>query len=357
MTTQPHLRVVTHGGAPPPLLPPDVDLGDMPEVMLNIQWLCDSRFSIIASPEEFGAAVRLHARSQHEKPAATLPENDAELAFLAGYGRDVRAWLMVKAVAMEGWTLCSDGRFYRRDMAVKALSTWIKLISNRRKQAKSSAGRKGAEFNSEPYDRANTSACNALYALDPQAKILRNHMNADPDLAPALADQRAPGTASDNDPVSHKGKEPKGTETSDYISSTGRSPVEAGCPGQDSRSGSAGSRPSQDRTPVPPWPATAWQDWWVLWPNKVGKEDAMQVFAEMARDPPLPFEQMIAAVVRYADGKPPGYAWKYPATWLNKRSWTDEWPDKAPPRGQAPSGSKYRGSRPFQPTTYRGRPM
>ena len=357
MTTQPHLRVVAPGDRPPPLLPPDIDLGDLPEVMLNIQWLCDSRFAITANPEERIAAICLHARSVHEKPAATLPDDEMELAFLSGYGRDIAGWRRVRERALEGWTLCSDGRYYRKDMAVKALTAWLKRLADRRKQASGVATRKKAQFDPEPYDRPIADAVSALYALAPHAPILRKHMNT----AIAVGARRSndatdivPDNYRENVPDSLKESKAKRSEPSEYISPTAQA-VGAGLPVGDS-----GSREPQPGSAVLPARHTPWtnEQWGYLWEEydyKVHKPDARSAWDDLAPDPPISFTELMLSVVRYKRCKPPANAMAHLATWLNNRRWEDAYPEPPDRRGPPPGGSRSGGRVPFQPTSYRGR--
>jgi len=54
-------------------------------------------------------------------PAASLPDDDIELANLAGYGRVVKEWRKVREDALNGFVKCSDGRLYHSVIAGKAM--------------------------------------------------------------------------------------------------------------------------------------------------------------------------------------------------------------------------------------------
>lgn len=61
----------------------------------------------------------------HQVPAASLPDDDIELASLAGYGRmafSVKEWKKVRAEALTGFVKCSDGRLYHMVIAEKAVA-------------------------------------------------------------------------------------------------------------------------------------------------------------------------------------------------------------------------------------------
>jgi len=91
---------------------------------LDVARLRDSDFATEVSGDEFRAALLLWCASWHQKPAASLPDNDASLAKYAGYGRDQRAWKRVRVGALRGFSLCDDGRLYHAVIAEKAVEAW-----------------------------------------------------------------------------------------------------------------------------------------------------------------------------------------------------------------------------------------
>ena len=105
---------------PAPLTPPNCDLMDFPYMELDVRQLRDSKFAAAVEAEAFRAGVLLWAASWHQVPAASLPDDDVELAGLAGFGRVVKEWLKVRNEALHGFVKCSDGRFYHAVIAVKA---------------------------------------------------------------------------------------------------------------------------------------------------------------------------------------------------------------------------------------------
>lgn len=109
---------------PAPLVPANVDLTDFEFMPLEVQRLRDSSLSVKASGDEFRAAVLLWCAAWHQRPAASLPDDDGDLANLAGYGRVEREWLKVKKGALRGWVKCSDGRLYHPVVAEKAMEGW-----------------------------------------------------------------------------------------------------------------------------------------------------------------------------------------------------------------------------------------
>ncbi|SDV49222.1 DUF1376 domain-containing protein [Chitinasiproducens palmae] len=114
-----------------PLTPPDCDLRDFAFMPLDVVRLRDSDLSIHANGEEFRAAVLLWCASWHQMPAASLPDDDATLSSLAGYGRVQKEWKKVRAGALRGWVKCSDGRLYHPVVAEKARDAWTAKLRQR----------------------------------------------------------------------------------------------------------------------------------------------------------------------------------------------------------------------------------
>lgn len=108
----------------PPLVPANVDLRSLPRMPLDVQRLRDSAIVFRVKPDEFMAAVLLWAAAWHQVPAASLPDDDAELCRLAGYGRDLKAWKKVREGALWKFQKCSDGRLYHPVIAEIAIGAW-----------------------------------------------------------------------------------------------------------------------------------------------------------------------------------------------------------------------------------------
>lgn len=110
--------------APAPLTPPECDLRDFQYMELDVRRLRDSEFAAAAGGEAFRAGVLLWCAAWHQVPAASLPDNDTELANLAGFGRVVKEWKKVRAEALNGFVKCSDGRLYHTVIAEKAIAAF-----------------------------------------------------------------------------------------------------------------------------------------------------------------------------------------------------------------------------------------
>ena len=106
---------------PKPLVPADVDLRGLPFMPLDVVRLTDSDIVALSTGEEFKAAVILWAKCWLQVPAASLPDDDRILAHLSGAGA---RWKRVKAMALHGFVLCADGRWYHPVIAEKAAEAW-----------------------------------------------------------------------------------------------------------------------------------------------------------------------------------------------------------------------------------------
>lgn len=116
---------------PEPLVSAEIDLRDFPYMPLDVVRLRDSDLSAISSAEGFRAAVLLWCASWHQRPAASLPNDDRSLALLAGFGRDLKAWKEVREEAMRGFVECSDSRLYHPVVAEKAREAWDARLRQR----------------------------------------------------------------------------------------------------------------------------------------------------------------------------------------------------------------------------------
>ena len=107
-----------------PLTPTDCDLRDFQYMELDVRSLRDSRFAAQVSGDAFRAGVLLWCAAWHQVPAGSLPDDDIELANLAGYGRFAKEWRKVRDEALTKFIKCTDGRLYHQEVAKKALAAW-----------------------------------------------------------------------------------------------------------------------------------------------------------------------------------------------------------------------------------------
>jgi hypothetical protein len=87
-------------------------LQDFPHTPIYRARLFGSSFHARASDGEWRAGVTLWLKSWDQMPAGSLPDDDIELCRLAELARDLKTWKKLRAGAMRGWVLCSDGRLY-----------------------------------------------------------------------------------------------------------------------------------------------------------------------------------------------------------------------------------------------------
>ncbi len=118
---------------PPPPVPADCDLTDFPGMMLDVRRLFASSFNAAAStnPLAWMCGTKLWMRSWHQVPAASLPDDDAQLCHLAELGFDLKSWRKVRALALRNWVKCSDGLLYHPVEAEKALDAWNRKLEQR----------------------------------------------------------------------------------------------------------------------------------------------------------------------------------------------------------------------------------
>lgn len=118
---------------PDPLTPADCDLRDFSRIMIDVNRLLGSSFNAKASrnPLAWMLGHKLWYRSWHQVPAASLPDDDDELCYLAELGFDRVSWDSVKAIAMHGWIKCNDGRLYHPVVAEAACDAWQRKLDKR----------------------------------------------------------------------------------------------------------------------------------------------------------------------------------------------------------------------------------
>lgn len=115
---------------PAPLVSAEVDLTDFQYMELDVRRLRDSRFGAEVSGDAFRAGVMLWCAAWHQVPCGSVPDDDIELANLAGYGRFVKEWRKVRVQALQGFVKCSDGRLYHEVVSEKANAAWTSKLAH-----------------------------------------------------------------------------------------------------------------------------------------------------------------------------------------------------------------------------------
>lgn len=157
---------------PAPLTPEDCDLRDFPRMMIDITRLRQSAFDAIIDDGAWRAGLNLWFSAWHSVPAGSLPNDDAGLAKAAGLGRDLRTWNDLKAEALHGFRLCSDGRLYHETVCEFVLEAWIEKLLQRISSGAGNAKRWGSEFDAGPLDAAIKRTAALLSNLNPASKAI-----------------------------------------------------------------------------------------------------------------------------------------------------------------------------------------
>ncbi|WP_118136404.1 DUF1376 domain-containing protein [Oceanicella sp. SM1341] len=104
----------------------------------------NSRFVATVDYAAGFAAVILWSAACDQDPVGTLPEDDVELARLAGFGRDIAAWERLREGALYGWRPCAvdqDGTLIRRLAHQTVTEVVVEAMSRMEKsRQKSEAG-------------------------------------------------------------------------------------------------------------------------------------------------------------------------------------------------------------------------
>lgn len=128
-----------------PLTHSDCDLRGLEYMPLLGQHLFGSEFNARANDAEWRAALTLWWAAWTQRPAASLPDDDAALCRLADLGRDLKTWRKIKTMALYGFVKCDDGRLYHPTLAKQALLAWDKRIKERQRKAEWREKKKGQD--------------------------------------------------------------------------------------------------------------------------------------------------------------------------------------------------------------------
>ena len=110
---------------PEPLTPSTTDLSGFEWVEFNHNRMARSDLWFDSTGDEFKAWFALWMFSQGEVPAGSLPNNERRLAsIVASCG--IVDWAAVKKIALHGWVLCSDNRYYHPVIAEAVNRAWVK---------------------------------------------------------------------------------------------------------------------------------------------------------------------------------------------------------------------------------------
>lgn len=277
---------------PDPLTPPDCDLRDFSFMPLDVVRLRDSDLAAIEDPEAFRAAVISWCVSWHQVPAASLPDDDAVLCRLLGYGRDIGTWRHVReAGGLHGWIKRNDGRLYHPVVAEKANEAWQRKQKQRRRGAEGARAR----WNKHPDTIAQASISNGASipeAMLGDGKGQRQGQGQEASLRSA---------ASISDSETFTLEQPRAAKPKRKQNGfDGRSDIDTD---------------------------NGFSMFWAAYPRRDGKGSARTAWDKaVAKATP---STIMAGLARYRFSDDPKYR-PMPARWLNDERWTSEPPPPAP---------------------------
>ncbi|MFT9089366.1 MAG: DUF1376 domain-containing protein, partial [Acetobacter okinawensis] len=144
---------------PAPMTPPQSDLRGLPFMPLDTCRLLDSDLFALSTGDGFKCAVALWCKAWQQVPAGSLPHNERVLAHLSGAGG---RWPALRAMALHGWVVCSDGRLYHPVIAQKANQAWKARLAQRARAAR----RWGRAPEEDGICHGTTSANTRVYARE-----------------------------------------------------------------------------------------------------------------------------------------------------------------------------------------------
>ncbi|WP_331315741.1 DUF1376 domain-containing protein [Methylobacterium mesophilicum] len=92
-------------------MPADIDVDGIHGFLLHTDRLFHSELWALSTGDEFKGAVALWCHAWRQRPAGSLPDDDRLLAAFSGAGP---RWKKVRTMALRGFVLCADGRYYHR---------------------------------------------------------------------------------------------------------------------------------------------------------------------------------------------------------------------------------------------------
>jgi hypothetical protein len=118
-------------------------------MMIDIPRLFASEFDADRNDSEWRLGVTLWLKSFHQVPAASLPDDDVQLAGSAAWAA-TWTWRKSRDGALRGWIKADDGLLYHPFVAEIALEAWLEKLTQRLSSGAGNAARWGSEFDPEP---------------------------------------------------------------------------------------------------------------------------------------------------------------------------------------------------------------
>jgi hypothetical protein len=141
---------------------------------LDVMAIRQSELAATGDPASNWFAVILWCAAWHQIPAGSLPNDDRQLAYLAGLGRDLRTWKRYRSGALHGFELASDGRLYHPIVAAKVVNA-LKKSKLARDRAESRWGSK----NDEAVEKQGNLLCNSNASVETSAMLTRAPIGTD----------------------------------------------------------------------------------------------------------------------------------------------------------------------------------
>lgn len=199
---------------PRPPVPLDADMAgfDMP---VDTQRIMDSDLMACGDDAAIVAAHRLWYRAWRQIPASSMPDNDRQIAFMAGYPSGGKMWRRIRERALKGFVKCSDGRLYHLVIADYVFNTLTrKKRQSRRAQMRWDRTKYLEDIeNDESRGNAVVDAVVDAVAMpregDGDKDKKESSLNGSKDLNGSSPAQKANGHSP---PAQHDGREPMTTE-------------------------------------------------------------------------------------------------------------------------------------------------
>lgn len=199
---------------PAPLTPAGCNLQDFPHTPILRSRLFGSSFHARTTDSEWRAGVTLWLKAWEQVPAGSLPDDDIELCRLAELARDLKTWRKLKAGAMRGWVLCSDGRLYHPVVAEVVRNAVDAKIVQRDKTLKARIAAMQKALNEASDSDKKASITEEIRKLSQALSLSQSQK--------ALLSVTGPVTESKRS--EEKGREEKGLDSSEANASGGKPP-------------------------------------------------------------------------------------------------------------------------------------
>lgn len=274
---------------PAPLTPSHFDLRGMPYMPLELTRLFESDFYVLASGDEFKAALTLWGKSFYQIPAGSLPDDDRLLAHLSG----AKNWAEVKDMALHGWIKCADGRLYHATVAEKVAEAWQARVARRARTEAARAARQ------KPLDTPQRKAT-APQMQETVTEIVMGHAtkNVTESVAECVTKNVTGTKGTDSNPTDGKQRDQNKIE----------SPVAW-----------REAEPCAEQRGVDE--EARFEQFWLIYPRKIGKGQARRAWKTALQKTDA--ATMLAALQGQTFDLRERFQ-PHPATWLNGERWLDE---------------------------------